>query len=103
MNNPPGETTQIVRRLRGPEVPPCPRLARDLLRRGTPKAIEGVIASLDACAEHEEWYAVIDLLAAATSVPDSRFEAILDSSRSDDAISAGIPALDLSRPRTAVA
>jgi hypothetical protein len=82
MNIVPGETTQIVRRINDPEVPPCPVLARSLLLRGTPKAIDGVISSLDACAEHDEWYAVIDLLVKATSVPDSRFEAILDRRRS---------------------
>jgi len=81
MNTLPGETTQIVRRINDPEVPPCPLLARNLLMRGTPKAIEGVISSLDGCAEHDEWYAVIDLLVKATAVPDSRFEAILDSRR----------------------
>jgi len=81
MNTPPGETTQIIRRINDPEVPPCPLLARNLLMRGTPKAIEGVISSLDGCAEHDEWYAVIDVLVRATAVPDSRFEAILDSRR----------------------
>jgi hypothetical protein len=81
-NIPPGETTLIIRRINDPRVPPSPLLARNLLLRGTPKAIEGVISSLDSCAEHDEWYAVIDLLVAATDVPDSRFEAILRSRRS---------------------
>ncbi len=57
-------------------------MARNLVLHGTPKAIEGVISSLDGCAEQDEWYLVIDLLVAAKEVPDSRFEAILDSRRS---------------------
>ena len=82
MNPPAGEITQIVRRINDPDELPCPKLARNLLLRGTPKAIEGVISSLDRCAQHDEWYAVIDVLVTATAVPSSRFEAIVDSRRS---------------------
>jgi HEAT repeats len=82
MNTPAGEITQIVRRINDPDDVPCPLLSRNLLLRGTPKAVEGVISSLDRCAQHEAWYAVIDVLVTATTVPNSRFEAILDNRRS---------------------
>jgi len=62
MNIPAGDTTQIVRRINDPQVPPCPVLARRLVLRGTPKAIEGVISSLDGCA-------AVDQLAAGELIP----------------------------------
>jgi len=80
------QTTSIIRRVNDPQVPPCPRMARELLRRGTPRAIDGVIASLDDCIGHEAWHEVIDMLADETAVPDSRFEELLDSRRTGYAL-----------------
>ena len=69
---------KLVRSVHDPDLEYCLPLARFLVHLGTAEALEGAIAALAELGPGEDRAALLELLAGAQSLPDARFEAVLD-------------------------